>query len=114
MSENQTGDKTHFGYKTVDSRDKERLVANVFHSVASRYDLMNDLMSMGIHRLWKRFTLEMSAARRGQKVLDIAGGTGDLALKFAEIVGGPKGRLFSPISMIPCCMLGATNSLIKV
>ena len=87
MSDNNIGDKTHFGYKTVETQDKEKLVADVFHSVASRYDLMNDLMSMGIHHVWKRFTLEMSAVRKGQKVLDIAGGTGDLALKFSEIVG---------------------------
>ncbi|CAM3540272.1 bifunctional demethylmenaquinone methyltransferase/2-methoxy-6-polyprenyl-1,4-benzoquinol methylase UbiE [Parendozoicomonas haliclonae] len=92
MSEQHSRDKTHFGYKTVDSEDKEKLVANVFHSVAGRYDLMNDLMSMGIHRLWKRFTLELSAIRKGQKVLDIAGGTGDLAMKFAEIVG-PEGKV---------------------
>ena len=87
MNENSSGDKTHFGYKTVDAQDKEKLVADVFHSVAGRYDLMNDLMSMGVHRVWKRFTLEMSAIRSGQKVLDIAGGTGDLALKFSQIVG---------------------------
>ncbi len=92
MSEQHSGDKTHFGYKTVDSKEKEKLVASVFHSVAGRYDLMNDLMSMGIHRVWKRFTLEMSAVRRGQKVLDIAGGTGDLAMKFAQIVGA-EGRV---------------------
>ena len=87
MSEKHTGDNTHFGYRTVDREDKEKLVANVFHSVAGRYDLMNDLTSMGIHRLWKRFTIEMSAARPGQSVLDIAGGTGNLAEKFATIVG---------------------------
>ncbi|MTI15489.1 bifunctional demethylmenaquinone methyltransferase/2-methoxy-6-polyprenyl-1,4-benzoquinol methylase UbiE [Sansalvadorimonas verongulae] len=87
MSEFQAGGKTHFGYRTVDSGDKEKLVADVFHSVAGRYDLMNDLTSMGIHRLWKRFTLEMCAVRKGHKVLDIAGGTGDLAFKFSEIVG---------------------------
>ena len=92
MSEKHTGDNTHFGYRTVDREDKEKLVANVFHSVAGRYDLMNDLTSMGIHRLWKRFTIEMSAARPGQKVLDIAGGTGNLAQKFAEIVG-PQGHV---------------------
>ena len=62
-----------------------------FHSVAGRYDLMNDLTSMGIHRLWKRFTIEMSAARPGQSVLDIAGGTGNLAEKFSRIVG-PEGQ----------------------
>ena len=79
--------KTHFGYKEVDKDAKAGLVAGVFHSVSSRYDLMNDLMSAGIHRLWKRFTIELSGVRAGHSVLDIAGGTGDLAAKFAEIVG---------------------------
>ena len=79
--------KTHFGYKEVDKDAKAGLVAGVFHSVASRYDLMNDLMSAGIHRLLKRFTIELSGVRAGHSVLDIAGGTGDLAAKFAEIVG---------------------------
>lgn len=80
-------DKTHFGYQTVDVNEKQKLVANVFHSVAAKYDLMNDVMSMGIHRLWKRFTIEMSGVRKGQAVLDLAGGTGDLAAKFADKVG---------------------------
>jgi demethylmenaquinone methyltransferase/2-methoxy-6-polyprenyl-1,4-benzoquinol methylase len=80
-------DKTHFGYKEVDEQDKAGLVAGVFDSVASRYDLMNDLMSGGIHRVWKRFTIEVSAVRPGNRVLDIAGGTGDLAMKFADLVG---------------------------
>jgi demethylmenaquinone methyltransferase/2-methoxy-6-polyprenyl-1,4-benzoquinol methylase len=78
---------THFGYRQVDEDDKASLVAGVFHSVASRYDLMNDLMSGGIHRIWKRFAIEVSGVRPGNTVLDIAGGTGDLALKFARIVG---------------------------
>lgn len=78
---------THFGYKTVKTEEKAEKVAEVFHSVASSYDLMNDLMSAGIHRLWKRMTIEMSGVRRGHKVLDIAGGTGDLAAKFSRIVG---------------------------
>jgi demethylmenaquinone methyltransferase/2-methoxy-6-polyprenyl-1,4-benzoquinol methylase len=80
-------DTTHFGYKTVAIDEKAERVADVFHSVASRYDLMNDLMSGGIHRLWKRFTIDCSGARPGQKVLDLAGGTGDLAAKFSRIVG---------------------------
>ena len=80
-------DKTHFGYKEVDEQDKAGLVAGVFDSVASRYDLMNDLMSGGVHRVWKRFTIEVSAVRPGNRVLDIAGGTGDLAMKFADLVG---------------------------
>ena len=78
---------THYGYKTVQTEEKAEKVAEVFHSVASSYDLMNDLMSAGIHRLWKRMTIEMSGVRRGHKVLDIAGGTGDLAAKFSRIVG---------------------------
>ena len=89
MSEKRS---THFGYREVDEEAKAGLVANVFHSVAARYDLMNDLMSGGIHRIWKRFTIELSAVRAGQSVLDIAGGTGDLAAKFANIVG-PTGRV---------------------
>ncbi len=79
--------KTHFGYKTVDSKDKQGLVAGVFHSVAAKYDLMNDLMSGGIHRIWKRFTIEVSGVRRGNRVLDLAGGTGDLTAKFSKLVG---------------------------
>lgn len=78
---------THFGYQTVNAEDKADKVAEVFHSVADKYDLMNDLMSGGIHRLWKRITIEMSGVRSGHRVLDIAGGTGDLAAKFSPIVG---------------------------
>ena len=85
-------DTTHFGYREVPREDKEKLVRGVFDSVASRYDLMNDLMSGGIHRFWKRFTIELSGARPGQTVLDIAGGTGDLAAKFSRLVG-PEGRV---------------------
>ena len=80
-------DTTHFGYREVEKKDKADLVADVFHSVASRYDLMNDLMSGGIHRIWKRFTIELSGVRTGHSVLDIAGGTGDLAARFSQIVG---------------------------
>ena len=78
---------THFGYKTVKVEEKAGKVADVFHSVAGKYDLMNDLMSGGVHRLWKRMTIEMSGVRRGNMVLDIAGGTGDLTAKFSRIVG---------------------------
>lgn len=85
-------DTTHFGYQQVDKNEKADLVAGVFHSVAARYDLMNDLMSVGIHRIWKRFTIELSGVRQGDSVLDIAGGTGDLAAKFARIVG-KEGRV---------------------
>jgi demethylmenaquinone methyltransferase/2-methoxy-6-polyprenyl-1,4-benzoquinol methylase len=78
---------THFGYEQVDAKDKAGRVRQVFDSVATRYDLMNDLMSMGIHRLWKRFAVELAGIRRGQKVLDLASGTGDLAARFAGLVG---------------------------
>jgi ubiquinone/menaquinone biosynthesis methyltransferases len=89
MSERDT---THFGYKQVAVEEKVHLVADVFHSVASKYDMMNDMMSFGIHRLWKRYTVEMSGVRAGQRVLDLAGGTGDLAMKFSRIVG-PTGQV---------------------
>lgn len=84
--------QTHFGYQTVNKDAKADMVADVFHSVASRYDLMNDLMSGGIHRIWKRFTIELSGVRKGNSVLDIAGGTGDLAARFSELVG-PEGKV---------------------
>jgi demethylmenaquinone methyltransferase/2-methoxy-6-polyprenyl-1,4-benzoquinol methylase len=83
---------THFGFEKVPAPEKARRVAQVFHSVARRYDLMNDLMSMGVHRLWKRFTVELARVRPGQRVLDLAGGTGDLARAFARRVG-PRGRV---------------------
>ncbi|WP_394201609.1 bifunctional demethylmenaquinone methyltransferase/2-methoxy-6-polyprenyl-1,4-benzoquinol methylase UbiE [Shewanella waksmanii] len=83
---------THFGYKTVDTEQKADLVADVFHSVAAKYDIMNDVMSFGIHRIWKRFTIESAGARPGMKVLDLAGGTGDLTAKFSHLVG-PKGEV---------------------
>jgi demethylmenaquinone methyltransferase/2-methoxy-6-polyprenyl-1,4-benzoquinol methylase len=83
---------TDFGYQTVDERDKARRVRGVFDSVASRYDVMNDLMSMGLHRAWKAYTVMVANLRPGQQVLDIAGGTGDLAMAFARKVG-PTGRV---------------------
>lgn len=79
--------QTHFGYQSVAESEKAHKVAEVFHSVAEKYDVMNDLMSAGMHRLWKRFTLDTSGVRAGQKVLDIAGGTGDLSRMFARKVG---------------------------
>jgi demethylmenaquinone methyltransferase/2-methoxy-6-polyprenyl-1,4-benzoquinol methylase len=85
-------DSTHFGFKTVAASEKVSLVANVFHSVAAKYDVMNDLMSLGIHRLWKRFTIDCSGVRPGQKVLDLAGGTGDLTALFSRRVG-PTGQV---------------------
>jgi demethylmenaquinone methyltransferase/2-methoxy-6-polyprenyl-1,4-benzoquinol methylase len=78
---------THFGFQTVDEREKARRVRGVFDSVASRYDVMNDLMSLGLHRAWKAYTVAVAAVRDGDRVLDIAGGTGDLARAFARQVG---------------------------
>lgn len=83
-------DTTHFGYETVETGEKVERVRQVFDSVATRYDLMNDLMSFGIHRLWKRFAVELAGIRRGQAILDLASGTGDLAARFAGLVG-PEG-----------------------
>lgn len=79
--------QTHFGYETVAEEEKAGRVAQVFSSVAGNYDIMNDLMSMGLHRLWKRFTIEIANVRPGQRVLDVAGGTADLSLAFAKRVG---------------------------
>lgn len=78
---------THFGFQTVAESEKAKKVAEVFHSVAKKYDLMNDLMSGGLHRVWKHFTLNAAGVRQGDKVLDIAGGTGDLARGWAKRVG---------------------------
>src|SRR5699024_6191065 len=78
---------THFGFQTVAKEQKADMVAHVFHSVASKYDVMNDVMSFGIHRLWKRFTIDCSGVRSGQTVLDLAGGTGDLTAKYSRLVG---------------------------
>ena len=82
-----SAETTHFGYKTVPVSDKADLVKGVFDSVANRYDIMNDLMSGGLHRLWKRHAIDQAGVRKGHVVLDLAGGTGDLARKFAQQVG---------------------------
>jgi demethylmenaquinone methyltransferase/2-methoxy-6-polyprenyl-1,4-benzoquinol methylase len=84
---------THFGYREVPEDEKVRRVGDVFRSVAPSYDLMNDLMSLGLHRLWKRFALEMSGVREGSRVLDVASGSGDLAAAFARRVG-PAGQVW--------------------
>ncbi|MDX1810347.1 MAG: bifunctional demethylmenaquinone methyltransferase/2-methoxy-6-polyprenyl-1,4-benzoquinol methylase UbiE [Gammaproteobacteria bacterium] len=84
---NQQDNTTHFGYKTVKTEEKAGKVAEVFHSVASKYDVMNDLMSFGIHRIWKRIAMEYVRPRPGQKMLDLAGGTGDLTAKMSPKVG---------------------------
>lgn len=78
---------THFGFQNVSREEKESLVTNVFDKIADKYDLMNDLMSFGIHRLWKRFLVNHSNVFNGCKVLDLAGGTGDLSIKFSKLVG---------------------------
>jgi len=79
--------QTHFGFKTVAENEKASKVGEVFHSVAKKYDLMNDVMSAGLHRTWKRFAVEISGVRKGDRVLDVAGGSGDLSKLFAEKVG---------------------------
>lgn len=84
--------RTHFGFKTVDIDEKAALVGDVFRSVAARYDLMNDLMSFGAHRLWKRFAASQSGLRAGGRVLDVAGGSGDMGRLFANQVG-PGGKV---------------------
>ena len=94
---------THFGFRTVDTGEKAGLVRGVFDSVASRYDVMNDLMSLGVHRLWKRFAIELAGVRPGQRVLDLASGTGDLADRFADLVG-PEGLVL--MTDINAAMLG--------
>ncbi|TCS69726.1 demethylmenaquinone methyltransferase/2-methoxy-6-polyprenyl-1,4-benzoquinol methylase [Sulfuritortus calidifontis] len=85
--------QTHFGFESVAERDKARKVAEVFHSVAQRYDVMNDLMSLGLHRIWKRFTALQAAVRPGMRVLDIAGGTGDISRLLAKDAG-PTGEVW--------------------
>ncbi|MFC0820521.1 bifunctional demethylmenaquinone methyltransferase/2-methoxy-6-polyprenyl-1,4-benzoquinol methylase UbiE [Moraxella marmotae] len=85
--ESGSEETTHFGYQTVRKSEKQAKVAEVFTSVARKYDIMNDLMSFGIHRLWKRYAISLTGVRSGQSVLDIAGGTGDLAKVFSREVG---------------------------
>jgi demethylmenaquinone methyltransferase/2-methoxy-6-polyprenyl-1,4-benzoquinol methylase len=99
----QKQDQTHFGFRTVEPGAKAGLVRGVFDSVAGRYDLMNDLMSFGVHRLWKRFAIELSGVRPGQRVLDLASGTGDLSDRFADLVG-PDGLVL--MTDINAAMLG--------
>ncbi len=94
---------TDFGYQQVDESDKARKVEGVFTSVAQRYDVMNDLMSGGLHRLWKKFTLDQSYVRAGERVLDVAGGTADLSRAFAKRVG-PNGSVV--LTDINAAMLG--------
>ena len=92
------GKTTHFGFQQVDVDQKQGLVKGVFDSVASNYDLMNDVMSLGTHRLWKNYTIASSNVSKGDKVLDIAGGTGDLAIKFRKKVGDSGKVILSDIN----------------
>jgi demethylmenaquinone methyltransferase / 2-methoxy-6-polyprenyl-1,4-benzoquinol methylase len=90
--DNHREDTTHFGFKTVPEHEKQAKVGEVFHSVAQKYDVMNDVMSAGMHRVWKQFALDTSGVKSGDKVLDIAGGSGDLSKLFAKKVG-PTGEV---------------------
>ena len=98
MHDSEHPQTTHFGYETVPWEQKQQKVGEVFESVAPRYDLMNDAMSLGIHRLWKRFTINQAAVRHGHYVLDIAGGTGDLAGRFCNQVGSSGMVVLSDIN----------------
>jgi demethylmenaquinone methyltransferase/2-methoxy-6-polyprenyl-1,4-benzoquinol methylase len=89
---------THFGYETIQTEEKAERVRTVFDSVANKYDLMNDLMSFGVHRLWKRQAIELSGVRRGQRVLDLAAGTGDLSSRFSGLAGPDGLVVFSDIN----------------
>ena len=93
-----TNNTTHFGYRTVETAEKATLVREVFDSVADNYDVMNDLMSFGIHRLWKRMAIQLAGAKPGQTVLDLASGTGDLIPKLAGLVGPTGHVLMSDIN----------------
>lgn len=117
--------KTHFGFQQVDETEKASQVAGVFHSVASKYDLMNDFMSFGLHRIWKAFTIGAANVFAGQRILDIAGGTGDLAFALSKKVGLTgevwlsdinssmltvgRDRLIDQGSLLPCVQLDAEN-----
>lgn len=92
QKEQEQQSNTHFGFKTVAESEKVKKVGEVFHSVATKYDLMNDVMSAGLHRSWKRFAVSVSGVKSGDKVLDIAGGSGDLSKLFAKVVG-PAGEV---------------------
>ena len=91
-------DKTHFGYKTVDADQKKKLVAGVFDSVAGKYDLMNDVMSLGIHRIWKKIAMMHTGLKKGQRALDVAGGTGDLTIEMSKQVGADGEVIISDIN----------------
>lgn len=98
MENRESDNTTHFGFEQVAAEEKAGKVAEVFHSVASKYDVMNDVMSFGVHRLWKRYTIDMARARPGNRVLDLAGGTGDLTKAFAKQVGANGEVVLSDIN----------------
>ena len=111
MSKNENNE-TNFGYKNVDKTEKPEMVKGVFDSVAENYDLMNDLMSLGIHRLWKRGTVELSNLKQGDSVLDVAGGTGDLSILMSDLVGESGEIILSDINE-KMLKLGKARSLDK-
>lgn len=94
----EPSETTHFGYQTVAADEKARKVAGVFDSVADKYDVMNDLMSLGVHRLWKRFAIRLAQLRPGERVLDLAGGTGDLTNRMRPLVGADGWVVLSDIN----------------
>ncbi|MBX6323995.1 MAG: class I SAM-dependent methyltransferase, partial [Rhodospirillaceae bacterium] len=96
------GPKTWFGFRAVAPDEKRRLVRGVFERVAGRYDLMNDLMSGGVHRLWKSTMLDWLAPRQGQRLLDVAGGTGDIAMRFLDRLGGPERAVAGGAGVVVC------------
>ena len=98
MKNHDDQSKTHFGFTEVNVQEKAKRVADVFHSVAQKYDVMNDLMSLGIHRLWKKFAIDLLGVRKGHVVLDIAGGTGDLTAKISEKIGNTGKVILSDIN----------------
>ena len=103
MTQDSKPGTTHFGFEQVPVTEKQKRVAGVFSSVAGKYDLMNDLMSLGVHRLWKRFVIDLAGVRAGERVLDVAGGTGDLTREFSKLAG-PQGMVV--LSDINAAMLG--------
>lgn len=98
MTDNLDSKTTHFGFKTVNETEKQKKVGEVFHSVAQKYDVMNDVMSAGMHRVWKRFAVDISGVKVGDKVLDIAGGSGDLSKLFSKKVGSTGNVILTDIN----------------
>ena len=107
---NNTSTQTHFGFRNVKTSEKAGLVKDVFSSVAEHYDLMNDLMSFGIHGLWKRFAVSQSGLRKGDRVLDVAGGSGDLSRLFADQVGANGVVWLTDINEDMLCLLYTSDA----